>query len=116
MAQSIRISDKEFSILKAEKDISNRSIGRQAEYWMRIGRAVEKSPSFNYQNIKNALIGLNDPASLSPEEDAVYIDQFMDAMLEESDEQKAFFAKQRKLGFGVGLDANDNIVHQEKEA
>lgn len=114
MAESIRISDAEFSVLKAEKEITRRSIGAQAEYWMRIGRAIEKSPAFSYTHIKEALVGLKDPGELTIEEEAVYMDKFMDAMLEESTEQKAFFNHQKERGIGVGLDDNDNIVYQAK--
>jgi hypothetical protein len=112
MPESIRISDGEFSILRAEKQLTLRSIGAQAEYWMRIGRAIEKSPAFDYQNIKNTLEGLNEPENLTAEEQAVFMDEFAASMHEETDEQKAFFAKQIELGIGVGLDENDDLVYQ----
>ena len=73
MAQSIKISDKEVDILRAEAPLRSRSIGGQAEHWLRIGRAIERSPSFNYQRITQALKGLLNPDVLTAEEQEVFL-------------------------------------------
>lgn len=44
MAQSIKLSDKEMDILRKEAALSSRSLAGQAEHWLRIGRAIERSP------------------------------------------------------------------------
>ena len=108
--ESIRISDKEFSTLKAAKQIGNRSIGGQAEHWMKIGRAIEKSSAFSYQHIQDALTGDYNPEELTPEEDAVFVDEYMDSLLTPTAEQDSFFTQRKKDKLGVGLDAKNNII------
>ena len=112
MPESIRISDAAFLELKAEKTVSKRSLGAQAEYWMNIGRAIERSSSFNNSKIKKALLGQLDPIELSAEEDAVYISQFMNQMKSVTPEQEDFFNKQKENGVGVGLNDDNELVYQ----
>lgn len=71
--------------------------------------------TFNQQDVLDALNGLISPESLTAEEQAVFMDEFAASMYEETEEQKAFFKNQIKLGLGVGLDDNDNIVHQSSK-
>lgn len=115
MAQSIKISDDEMRILREEAEISRRSVAGQAEHWMRIGRAIEKSSVFNYQRIKDALRGLVDQDTLSGDEQEVFFEHFADSMWEESPEMNKFFAERRKSGVGVGLDDEGNLVKQQPE-
>jgi predicted XRE-type DNA-binding protein len=68
--------------------------------------------TFNRQDVLDALNGLVSPENLTAEEQAVYVEDFMELMIVESCEQKAFFKNQIKQGLGVGLDENDNIVRQ----
>lgn len=114
MAQSIKISDDDIDFLRKEAQLSSRSIAGQAEHWMRIGRAIEQSPSFNYQHIRNVLSGLTNPDDLSVQEQEVFFEEFADSMSNTTPEQKTFFAKRRKEGLGVGLDENDRLIFQNK--
>ncbi len=115
MAQSIKISDEEMGLLREEARISSRSIAGQAEHWLRIGRAIERSPSFSYQRIRDTLSGLTSPDDLSADEQEVFFDEFADAMWQETPEQQAFFAERRESGLGVGLDENDKLVYQQSD-
>jgi hypothetical protein len=115
MAQSIKISDDEMKVLRDEAEISRRSIAGQAEHWMRIGRAIEKSSILNYERIKEALSGLASPDSLTGYEQELFFDLFSDSMEEVTPEQTAFFANRRKMGVGVGLDEDGNLVKQQPE-
>ena len=51
-------------------------------------------------------------ACKSGEEQAVYIEELLGAVADETPEQKAFFARRRKAGRGVGTDADGKIVRQ----
>ncbi len=115
MAQTIKISDREANILRMEAPLFSRSIAGQAEHWLRIGRAIERSPNFNYQRIQEALSAEISPDELSAEEGEVYLDEFMETLSQVTPEQEAFFADRRKKGLGVGMDENDNIVYQSPE-
>lgn len=115
MAKSIKISDEEMALIREEAAISSRSIAGQVEHWIRIGRAIERSPNFTYQHIKDALCGRTSPDDLSAEEQEVFFDEFADSLWEVTPEQEDFFAERKKAGLGVGLDENDNLVYQQPE-
>lgn len=115
MSQSIKISDDEMMLLREEASISSRSIAGQAEHWLRIGRAIEKSEAFNYHQIRDALVGLVSPDELNAGEQEVFFDEFSNSMWEVTPEQEAFFSERKRAGLGVGLDANDHLVCQQPE-
>ncbi|WP_353218962.1 hypothetical protein [Salinisphaera sp. S4-8] len=54
---TIRISDEMTTISRAESAVMHRSLSSQIEYWARLGRAVERSEHFDYNKIKEALLG-----------------------------------------------------------
>ncbi len=112
MPKSIKISDEEMNFLREEASLYSRSIAGQAEHWLRIGRAIEKSPSFNYQHIRDALSGLISPDELSAEEQEIFFDEFSDAMWEVTPEQELAFQKQLGLGKFAGLDDNGKVIYQ----
>lgn len=115
MSQTIKISDEEANILRAEAPLFSRSIAGQAEHWIRIGRAIEKSSSFNHQRIKDALQGLISSDDLNAEEGDVFLEEFSQSLGQETPQQTAYFAERKNLGLGVGLDGNNKIIQQEKE-
>lgn len=116
MAQSIKISDREMELIRREAKLSSRSIAGQVTHWMRIGRSIERSSDFNYAQVRDALKGRRSPDELSAEEQAVYIDDLMAEASEATPEQQEFFAKRRKAGVGVGLDASGNITKQGRKS
>ena len=115
MSQSIKISTEVMSELRSAAALTSRSLAGQAEHWMRIGRAIERSPQFSYQRVEQALRGLSAPAELSLEEQEVHVDAFADALWSPSEREEAFFAERRQRGLGVGLDEDGTIQRQEPE-
>lgn len=113
MSESIRISNEEYRHILAEKELSSRSINAQAEHWIKIGRAIEQSPEFSYSNIKAVLAGLKDPGELTIEEDAVYMEQFVDSMIDFDDSVKKAYENEVGDGCGVGLNDDDNLVYEK---
>lgn len=112
MAQSIKISDQDMEIIRAEAELSSRSIAGQVTHWMKIGRAIERAPEFTYEHVRQALTAQRSPDALTGEEQAVYIDELLAAVSAETPEQAAFFEKRRNEGVGVGTDERDEFVRQ----
>lgn len=110
MAQSIKISNTEMDILRDESKTFGRSIARQAEHWMRIGRAIEQSDHFNYRKIQAVLKGTLNPDHLNRDEQEVYLDDLVSAMQQPQEKMQQFLDKQQVDGVGVGLDENNRIV------
>ena len=110
MAQSIKISNTEMNILRDESKIFGRSIAGQAEYWMRIGRAIEQSDHFNYRKIQAVLKGTLNPDYLNRDEQEVYLDDLVSSMKQAQPEMNNYLSAQNATGKGVGLDENDELV------
>ncbi len=116
MAQSVKLADDIMALIRREADLQSRSVAGQITHWVRIGRAIERSGSFDHARINAALEGRLDTTELSPEEEAAWLDGFTEKMGTPSDTEEAFFAKRRSLGRGVGLDAAGKLVFAKDDA
>lgn len=115
MAKSIKISDNEMMFLREESALSSRSVAGQAEHWLRIGRAIEKAPTFSYQHVRNALAGLTNPDELTGEEQEVFIDRFADSMWDKATpEQEVAFAQALGDGTLVGVNDTGKLVYHKR--
>lgn len=116
MAQSVKLSDEMMRLVRRESEVQSRSIAGQITHWMRIGRAIERSGSFDYARIRAALAGKLETTALSAEEKDVWLDSFTEELMQSSPEENEFFARRRKLGLGVGLDDTGRLVHAKVES
>jgi predicted transcriptional regulator len=57
MAQTVRLDDKLIRQVKAVAQAEDRSIPKQIEHWIKIGRMVEDNPDLTYEFIRNVLRG-----------------------------------------------------------
>ncbi len=111
MAQSVKLSDDVMALVRREAELHSRSVAGQITHWLRIGRAIEQSGSFDHTRITQALEGRLDTKQLHPDEEAAWLDAFTEKMGQPSKAEQAFFAKRQALGRGVGLDAGGNLIH-----
>lgn len=110
MAQSVKLSDDVMALVRREADLHSRSVAGQITHWLRIGRAIEHSGSFDYTRITAALEGKLDTTQLQEEEEAAWLDAFTEKMAHPSAAEEAFYAKRQALGRGVGLDEGGNLI------
>lgn len=110
MAQSVKLSDDVMSVVRRESGLQSRSVAGQITHWINIGRAIEKSGSFDYQHISAALAGELSPDALSAEEQEVWFAQFSDDVTAPTPGEETFFAERRQLGRGVGLTDTGALV------
>lgn len=114
MAQSIKLSDTVMTFVRKESSLQSRSVAGQITHWVNIGRAIEKSSSFDYDRISSVLEAEITPDELTPEEQEVWFTQFANKMTQPSENERVFFESRRRLGRGVGLsDAGDLIYEKE---
>lgn len=76
MAQTIRLNDIDIAQAREAAAINSRSIASQISHWMKIGRIVEASPSFDIRRVQAALKAEIDVDSLSEEERVVFEEEF----------------------------------------
>ncbi|MEQ5872529.1 hypothetical protein J4E08_21955 [Sagittula sp. NFXS13] len=116
MAQSVKLADEIMALVRREADLHSRSVAGQITHWLKIGRAIEHSGSYDYARITAALQGQLDTKDLHDGEEAAWLDAFIEKMGEASQAEEAFYAKRQAIGLGVGLDAGGNLVYAKDAA
>lgn len=116
MAQSVKLADDVMAAARREAELQSRSVAGQITHWLRLGRAIEQSGTYDHARVTAALNGRLDTVDLREEEAIAWLDAFTEKMLVPSAAERAFFAKRRKLGQGVGLDAAGNLIHAGSDA
>jgi ParD-like antitoxin of type II bacterial toxin-antitoxin system len=116
MAQSVKLSDHEMAQVRRHARLNSRSVAGQITHWMKIGRAIEQSPSFDYRRVSAALESALSPDELSAEEQEVWFAEFADRMAEPGQAERAFFARRRQLGLGVGMTDSGELVRERQPA
>jgi hypothetical protein len=95
MAQTLRISDAGMAQLRKESRRQHRTLAGQAEYWLALGRAVERSNLINFKQIQAMLDGHVTFDDLDDKEQEFAFDQFMDRMGQPSRAMTEFMAALR---------------------
>ena len=116
MAQSVKLADDVMAVVRREAELHSRSVAGQITHWLRLGKAIEQSGTYDHARVTAALDGRLDPVELREEEGGAWLDAFTEKMASPSEMEKTFFEKRRKLGRGVGLDAAGNLVHAGSDA
>ena len=111
MAQSVKLADDVMAVVRREAELHSRSVAGQITHWLRLGKAIEQSGTYDHARVTAALDGRLDPVELREEEGGAWLDAFTEKMASPSEMEKTFFEKRRKLGRGVGLDAAGNLIH-----
>jgi hypothetical protein len=89
MASAVKLSDEIVELARSEGKLMKRSIAGQVEYWATLGRRLETSGILDFERVHAVLAGQGSVESLSPEEDALYLDLLTDELeaLDGSDTQ-----------------------------
>lgn len=114
MARSVKLADDIMAIIRSESQLRNRSVAEQTEHWVNIGRAIERSRTFDYKRIKEALKAGISPDELRPVEQEVWFDQFTAKMSKPSQQEEASHRQRQKLGRGVGISSSGELIDQKK--
>ena len=116
MAQSVKFADDALvNDARAMAEIQSRSLAGQITHWARIGRAIERSGSFDPTRLSRVLAGEVETTVLTAEEKAVWSERFLVNMSEPGPEDETFFAELRESGKAVGLDTSGKIVYAEAQ-
>ena len=80
MAQTVKLPASAVNQAREEAVRQSRSLSAQVTHWMRIGRALERSPRFSALRVQAVLEGKTSPDTLAAEEQAVWFDAFHDEL------------------------------------
>ena len=104
------LDDSLMNSVRTEAVRQKRSVEDQIAHWVKIGEAVEESPSYNYANIQAVFDGKKTHEELKFEEYQVWFDEVMKKMDFPFEKEKAYFTDMRRKGLSAGLDQNGNLV------
>tara|TARA_R110002126_G_scaffold291787_2_gene458252 strand:- start:25804 stop:26214 length:411 start_codon:yes stop_codon:yes gene_type:complete len=116
MAHYVKLADEIIAEIRRESKLHGRSVAGQLAHWVRIGRTMERSKAFDCKRIRDVLEGTLSPDALAPVEQYVWFDQFTANMIAPGEQEKAFYAKRRKLGRGVGMSKSGELVYETNVA
>jgi hypothetical protein len=116
MSNAVRISEAEMAELRRAAELNNRSVSGQAEYWMRLGRAAERTPTMTMSRIEAALRGLQpvDPGDLDDDEHDEFLLGLAKAPL--TPQGEAVYEKMTADGLGVGIADDGTVVYGPNES
>lgn len=110
---SVKLSSDLVDQARQEASVLHRSVGAQVEHWARLGRALENTPGFGIERVRQALHGGLRLEDLSAaEQDAVfdYVGAELDAP---SPRIRAHYAAIGAEAGAVGSDAEGRLVRRE---
>ena len=100
MAHTLKLPANAVDQARREAARQSRSLSAQVTHWMRIGRALERSPRFSALRVEAVMEGQASPDTLTAEEQAVWFDTLHDELADLSGlpDVKAAYAR---LGEGT---------------
>ena len=116
MAQSVKLGDEIMAAVRRESALQSRSVAGQITHWINIGRAIERSGSFDYARINEVLAGAVSPDALTAEEQEVWFERFAEVVADPSADETAFFEERKRLGRGVGLNQRGELTYSADAA
>ena len=116
MSSAVKLSNNTIAALRDAALVHSRSMSGQAEYWIKLGRALERDPAFGYARLERALRGIEpvviDNLNEQEQEELILGMASASATPQEDD----FWRDRRERGVGVGLDDSDNLVYGAQAA
>lgn len=63
MGTAVNLNDELVNVAKSHAAIESRSVTKQIEHWVKIGRIAEQNQELNYSAIREILLGMEDVKS-----------------------------------------------------
>ncbi len=109
---SVKLSGDFVDQARKEAEVVHRSVGAQVEYWARLGRAVENTPGFGIDRVRQALEGQLKLEDLSEAEQGEVFAQLGTASDPRAAEVEAYYAALGAQEGSVGSDSKGRLVRR----
>lgn len=115
MHSSIKLSAAFVEEVRREADVSHRSVGAQVEYWAKLGRAIENTPGFNVEHVRDAIEGRLRLDRLPPAESRpAFLAQVSAGFDNPDPETQAFYAALGERDGAVGTDGRGGVIRRTR--
>lgn len=109
---SVKLSGDLVAQARREAEVVHRSVGAQVEYWARLGRAVENTPGFGIDRVRQALEGHLKLEDLSVAEQDAAFDRLGTDADPRAAEVQAYYAALGAQEGAVGRDDKGRLVRR----
>lgn len=114
---SVKLSTEFLEEARREADVLHRSVGAQVEYWAKLGRAIENTPGFDVDTVKQAIEGrLRLDTLPDGEERARYLRRATAEFDEPDGVARTYFAQLGAREGAVGSDGKGGLVRRQPSA
>lgn len=110
MPSPIKFDDDLYAQLREDAERDIRTIQAQAAYYVRIGRAVCRSPFFSQDDIDRALSGGIEVGELTLDEQEAFFEEYARRMENGGMYTAGFWAERQAKGLGVGALEDGTLV------
>jgi len=110
-SSSIKIDDDLLELIRQDAAREDRSVGAQAAHYLRIGRAVYRSPDYDHDHIEAATTGGIEVGELSLEEQTTFFAMWAE-VVNKPGGTSAFWEERKRRGLGVGETDDGQLVRQ----
>lgn len=112
---SIKLSSLFVGEARREAEMLHRSVGAQVEYWAKLGRALENTPGFSLERVREALEGKLSIATPPAIEDRQAFFTDLSAVFDSPDAAtRDYFAALGARDGAVGTDGEGQVVRQPR--
>lgn len=112
---SAKIDDALADQIREEANREGRSFAGQLEHYLKLGRAIARSPSYHHERVNDALTGGIEVRELGADEQDAFFAEFA-RLMEKPGGSHEFWQQRKRSGYGVGLDAAGNLVYESAAA
>lgn len=95
--------------IRLDAQREGRTFAAQIEHYLKVGRAIARSPDYRDDRVEAALTGGIEVQELSLEEQDAFFAEFGELMQKQG-ASHAYWKQRQQSGYGVGLDASGNLV------
>jgi hypothetical protein len=114
---SIKVSTDLVEEARQEAGVVHRSVGAQVEYWARLGQAIERTPGFDVDTVKQAMTGRLRLDVLPTGEARGRLLRQVAAEFDAPDAAtRNYYAELGRREGAVGTDGKGGVVHRQPNA
>jgi len=112
---SVKLTSRFVDEARVEADLLHRSLGGQIEHWARLGKALENSPGFSMERVRETLAGRLQLETLSVDEQEAVFDRLGSQFQTPRGEVRERYAALGRVVGAVGDDEHGNLVQRQPD-
>jgi len=110
---SIKLSSTFIDEVRREADVLHRSVGAQVEYWAKLGRAIENTPGFSLERVRETMEGRLRIEAIPDGAEAAVLRELSAGFDKPDATTRAYFSALGERPGAVGGDGKGGVVRRQ---